>query len=152
MLWHHDVSHNHETVTLAGLFENGNEPVTAARSAQLRYTAIAGAGDKVQVVRAVTTMQSGRHENISYRRWWYPPLQKAQGRGTHVPERERATLQRVKGWATRLNGTIIFGRGAFEVHQGNDNSSAGCIVLDPDEYSRFRGFYATDNSGTMGVQ
>src|SRR5580698_11259514 len=45
---------------------------------------------------------------------------------------------------TRL---ITFGRSAFEVHQGGNNSSAGCIVLDPDEYGRFRGFYATDNPG-----
>lgn len=55
-------------------------------------------------------------------------------------------------WLSPLSGTITFTRGSFEVHQGNDNSSAGCIVLDPDEYSRFRGFYATDNSGKMGVQ
>ena len=55
-------------------------------------------------------------------------------------------------WLSPLSGTITFGRGAFEVHQGNDNSSAGCIVLDPGEYSKFCGFYATDNSGTMGVQ
>ena len=27
-----------------------------------------------------------------------------------------------------------------------------CIVLDPGEYSRFQGFYATDNSGVMGVR
>ena len=55
-------------------------------------------------------------------------------------------------WLSPLSGTITFTRGSFEVHQGNDNSSAGCIVLDPDEYSRFRGFYATDNSGKMGVR
>jgi RHS repeat-associated protein len=55
-------------------------------------------------------------------------------------------------WLTPLSGTITFNRKYFEVHQGNDNSSAGCIVLDPDEYHRFQGFYATDNSGTMGVQ
>jgi len=55
-------------------------------------------------------------------------------------------------WLTPLSGTITFDRKYFEVHQGNDNSSAGCIVLDPDEYHRFQGFYATDNSGTMGVQ
>jgi RHS repeat-associated protein len=55
-------------------------------------------------------------------------------------------------WLSPLDGTITFGRSAFEVHQGGNNSSAGCIVLDPDEYGRFRGFYATDNSGRMGVQ
>jgi len=42
-------------------------------------------------------------------------------------------------------------RGSFEVHR-NDNGSAGCIVLYPNEYERFRTSYATDDSGVMGVR
>jgi hypothetical protein len=49
-------------------------------------------------------------------------------------------------------GTIKFGRDSMEVHQGGIDSSRGCIELDPDEYSRFQRFYATDNSGIMGVR
>ena len=53
---------------------------------------------------------------------------------------------------TAVDGSVTYTRDAFEVHQGNDSSSTGCIVLDPDEYSRFQRFYATDNSGVMGVR
>jgi RHS repeat-associated protein len=55
-------------------------------------------------------------------------------------------------WLSPWNNSITFGRGSFEVHQGNDNSSSGCIVLDPDEYDRFRRFYAVDDSGVTVVQ
>jgi hypothetical protein len=55
-------------------------------------------------------------------------------------------------YLTPMRGTVTFGRDSFEVHQGGDNSSAGCITLDPDEYGRFRGFYAKDNQGDLGVQ
>jgi hypothetical protein len=51
-----------------------------------------------------------------------------------------------------FDGSLTFGRGNFEVHQGNNSSSAGCIVLDPDAYDRFRRFYAIDDSGVMGVR
>ena len=53
---------------------------------------------------------------------------------------------------TAVDGSITYGRDSFEVHQGNDSSSTGCTVLDPDEYSRFQRFYATNNSGVMGVR
>jgi RHS repeat-associated protein len=55
-------------------------------------------------------------------------------------------------WLTPSRGTVTFGRDSFEVHQGGDNSSAGCITLDPDEYGRFRHFYAIDNHGDVNVQ
>jgi RHS repeat-associated protein len=44
-------------------------------------------------------------------------------------------------------GTDRLGRDSFEVHQGGDANSAGCITLDPDEYDRFRRFYQIDNHG-----
>jgi RHS repeat-associated protein len=55
---------------------------------------------------------------------------------------------------TAFAGSLAFDldRGNFQVHQGNDSSSSGCIVLDPAEYQRFLHFYARDNSGVMGVQ
>ncbi len=55
---------------------------------------------------------------------------------------------------TAFDGSLAFdlGRGGFQVHQGNDSSSSGCIVLDPSEYQRFLSFYARDNSGVMGVR
>jgi RHS repeat-associated protein len=52
---------------------------------------------------------------------------------------------------TPLSGTVTFNRGSIEIHQGGNNSSAGCIVLDPNEYQRFRIFYEKDNSGTLHV-
>jgi RHS repeat-associated protein len=55
-------------------------------------------------------------------------------------------------YLTPLPGTNRLGRDSFEVHQGGDNSSAGCITLDPAEYSRFRRFYQTDNHGDTTVQ
>jgi hypothetical protein len=63
VLGHDDVSDNHEPVTLAGLFENVEEAVTAARGAEKRQSPIARTGDKVQMMRAVSAMQSARHEN-----------------------------------------------------------------------------------------
>jgi len=63
VLGHVDVSHDHEPVTLAGLFENVEEAVAAAGGAEKGQSLIAGAGDKVQVMRAVSAMQSARHEN-----------------------------------------------------------------------------------------
>jgi RHS repeat-associated protein len=53
---------------------------------------------------------------------------------------------------TAFDGSITFTRDSFQVHQGNDSSSLGCIVLDPAEYQRFLRFYARDNSGVMGVR
>jgi hypothetical protein len=61
VLGHDDVSHNHEPVTLASLFENVNEAVAASGGAEKRQSSIAGTGDKVQVMRAVRAMQSARH-------------------------------------------------------------------------------------------
>ena len=61
MLRHDDVSHDDKMVTLAGFFEEIQEAVTAAWSAQLRHSAITRAGDKVQVMSAVGAMEPGRH-------------------------------------------------------------------------------------------
>lgn len=55
-------------------------------------------------------------------------------------------------YLTPQPGTNRQGRDSFEVHQGRDNDSAGCITLDPDEYDRFRRFYQIDNHGDTTVQ
>jgi RHS repeat-associated protein len=55
-------------------------------------------------------------------------------------------------YLTPMKGTITFGRDSFEVHQGGDNSSAGCITLDPGAYTIFRQFYSIDNHGVTSVQ
>jgi len=47
---------------MAGLFENVEEAVAAARGAEKRQSPIAGANDKVQVMRSASAMQSARHE------------------------------------------------------------------------------------------
>jgi len=65
------LAYNHETISLAHLFENGKESVAGARSAQERQSAIAGTGDKVQVMRAVGAMQAAGHEKSSRKILWY---------------------------------------------------------------------------------
>jgi RHS repeat-associated protein len=55
-------------------------------------------------------------------------------------------------YLTPMKGTFTFGRDSFEVHQGGDNSSAGCITLDPGAYTIFRQFYSIDNHGVTTVQ
>ncbi len=62
MLGHNNVSHNHEAIPLAGFLENSEKAVTAARMAKLGSSVITRAGDKVQVMGAVSTIQSGGHE------------------------------------------------------------------------------------------
>jgi len=59
---HDDISHHHESIALTSLFQNREEAVAAARSAQKRQSLIAGAGDKVQVMGAVGPMQAAWHD------------------------------------------------------------------------------------------
>ncbi len=59
---HDDISDDHEPVALARLFQNREEAVAAARGAQKRQSPGAGAGDKVQVMSAVSAMQSAGHD------------------------------------------------------------------------------------------
>jgi hypothetical protein len=57
-----------------------------------RQSPITGASDKVQVVQAVSAMQSaGYNQQLWYKRRRYPPLQKPQGRGTRSFEMGRKT-------------------------------------------------------------
>jgi RHS repeat-associated protein len=77
-----------------------------------------------------------------------PPGQYSMGRlgGTPNPHK----IPRV--YLTPKAGTNTFGRSAFEVHPGGDNSSEGCITLDFDEYDKWRRFYSKDNHGDLKVQ
>jgi hypothetical protein len=59
---HYDVADDDESVALARLFQNREEAVAAASGAQKRQSPVAGAGDKVQVMRAVTAMQTAGHD------------------------------------------------------------------------------------------
>ena len=59
---HDHVSHDDEAVALAGVFENGEKAVAAAGLPKFWLVAIARASDKVQVMGAVSAMQSARHE------------------------------------------------------------------------------------------
>jgi hypothetical protein len=53
MLGHEDISVNHKALLAAGLFQDFQEKVTAFGVAQLGLTAIAAAGDKMQVLGAM---------------------------------------------------------------------------------------------------
>src|ERR1700739_4558575 len=61
MFRHDDIPDDHEPVALARLFQNREEAVAAARRAQKRQTPVAGAGDKVQLMSAVSAMQAAGH-------------------------------------------------------------------------------------------
>jgi len=62
VLGHHHVSHDHEAVALPGLFEDAEESVTAAQATEFRSSVITRASDKVQVMGAVSAVESGGHE------------------------------------------------------------------------------------------
>src|SRR5208282_400008 len=64
MLGHDHVSHHHEAVALAGLFQHRKEAVAAARRAKKGQAAVAGTRDKVQVMRAVVTMEAAGHDKL----------------------------------------------------------------------------------------
>ncbi len=92
MFRHDHISHDYEAIALAGLFQNREEAVAAARSVEKRQSPIARAGDKVQVMGAVAAMQAAWHDeqnstgSIATR----PCKQRKSGAPT-VPERERRT-------------------------------------------------------------
>ena len=56
VLRHDDVSHNHEAVTLARLFENGDESVAATGVGESPQSPIPRARDKVQMACAMSAM------------------------------------------------------------------------------------------------
>src|SRR5438270_696756 len=64
MFRHDDISHDHEAIALAGLFENREQALAPAGVAQKWQSLVARAGDKVQMMGAVSAMQTARHDNI----------------------------------------------------------------------------------------
>jgi len=62
VLRHDDIAHDHKSITLTGLFKNRQEAVAAVCAIEKRQSPITRAGDKVQVMRAVTAMQSAGHK------------------------------------------------------------------------------------------
>jgi hypothetical protein len=61
VLGHEDISVNHKAVLAAGLLQDSQEKVAAFSAAQLGLTAVAIAGDKMQVLGTIVAMQSFRH-------------------------------------------------------------------------------------------
>jgi hypothetical protein len=64
------------------LFENSKEAVARAWRVEEWQTVIARVSNKMQVMRTISTMQAGRHDNPMVSAVSYPPLQKSQERGT----------------------------------------------------------------------
>ena len=62
MLWHHNITHDHEPITLAGLFQHRNEGIAASRRTEKWQSPITRAGNKVQVMSAVGAMQAAGHD------------------------------------------------------------------------------------------
>ncbi len=84
MLGHDNVTDDDETVAQPSLFQHGKEAVAAARRAKKWETPIARTRDKVQVMRAIVAVQAPRGiTSLAYQQHRSPPLQKAQGWGTH---------------------------------------------------------------------
>jgi hypothetical protein len=82
MFRHHDIANDYEAITLASLLQNREEGIAAARGAQKRQSPVARGSDKVQVVSAIGAMQAAGHSKSHNIGSSYPPLQKAQERGT----------------------------------------------------------------------
>jgi len=95
---HHHVSHDHEAIAPAGLFQNREEPIAAARGVEKRQPPVTGAGDKVQVMGAVGTTQADGHDKTDDTSSIVPVLAKSARAGHPISKRER---QKAKVWATR---------------------------------------------------
>jgi hypothetical protein len=61
VFWHDDVSHYDKSIALAGLFQNREESVAAARGAEKRQPPVARTSDKVQVLGTLTAVQAAGH-------------------------------------------------------------------------------------------
>src|SRR5579872_3994662 len=89
MFRHDHVSDNDEAITLTSLFEDGEEAIAAARSTKKRQPPGTGTGDKVQMMSAVSAMQTGRHKIPWYRQHGTRPCKKRRSGAPAVSERER---------------------------------------------------------------
>jgi hypothetical protein len=56
-----DIADDHKALALASLFEDREKAVTGARRTEERQSPVAGTSDKVQVMSAVSAMQSAGH-------------------------------------------------------------------------------------------
>jgi len=61
MLRHEDISVHDEAVLAAGFFQKLEEEVAASSSTEVRLTAIAAAGNEMQIPCAVVAVESLRH-------------------------------------------------------------------------------------------
>jgi len=62
---HHDVSDDYETVALPRLFQDGEETVAVSRGTEKRQSPVTRTSDKVQVMGAVSAMQTARHDKAN---------------------------------------------------------------------------------------
>jgi len=73
---HHDISHDHEAVTLASFFQDGEEAVAAPCGAQKSQGAVTRTGDEVQVVGVVVAVQAAGHDKLTLSAASCPPIAK----------------------------------------------------------------------------
>ncbi len=83
MFRHNYISNDYKAVTLASLFEYREEATAAASGVEEWQAPIAGTSDKVQIMSAVSAVQTDGHDKSMVSAASYPPLQKTQERGTH---------------------------------------------------------------------
>ena len=108
VLGHDHISHNHETVALASLFEDGEEPVAASQAAKLRPAVIAGTSDKVQVKGAVSAWSQAGMKAI-VQATVVPALAKKRKDG--APTFQNGKEIKLKGWATRPFNSAFVDKG-----------------------------------------
>jgi hypothetical protein len=91
VLGHDDLSDDYEAVAFTGLFEDGEEAISAAGGTKKRHSAIARASDKVQFVGAVKAMQAAGHEELMLAAASPPTLAKSarMGHPRSVMEQEK---------------------------------------------------------------
>ena len=77
MLGHHDVSDDYESVLLPRLFEDRKKAGACARRIKERQAVIARVSDKVQLLRTVSSMQAGWHDNLMVSAASFPALAKS---------------------------------------------------------------------------
>jgi hypothetical protein len=124
---HNDIADDHEPIALAGLFQDREESVAAPSRTEKRQSPIAGAGDKVEVMRPIRAMQTAGHNSPWYRQHRSRPCKKTQGRGTHCLETGNG--EESEAWATRPPAYII---GGYELTKGGLNELDEVFVKDED--------------------
>ena len=105
MIWHHYVSHHHEAIALARLLEDPQKQIAPTGSTQPRLPVITTAGEKMQMLVAVVSLQACRHIS-TLRAGFLLGTNKDSGRIPTGSELGKPTLcKERKGWAPRHPGS-----------------------------------------------